>query len=167
MREELNPEQIQFAYRLWRQNYPHLSADDAVEPFLRPDLKSSDCPFPGWLRMSRLALFLSMDSVAAEMGITKAAYAMFEKNEEHGTITLQSLSRAAEAMNCELVYALRPKKRMRYSEMVWTKLVKLAATHAQVTGSAEKLKPRALAGMAKLLMMDPKTRGRLGWLKRF
>jgi transcriptional regulator with XRE-family HTH domain len=163
---EIDPEQIEFAYRLWRQSYPHRSADDAVEPFLAADVKSLNGAFPGWLKMCRVALLLPMDTVAAEMKISKAAYAMFEQNEERGTITLQSLSRAAEAMDCELVYALRPRKRKRFSEVIWAKLVKIAASHAQVTGSTEKMKARALAGIAKHLMKEPKTRARLGWLKR-
>ena len=43
--------------------------------------------------------------------MTKQAYAQFERGETKGTLSLGSLQRAAEAMQCDLVYYLVPRAR--------------------------------------------------------
>lgn len=65
-------------------------------------------PHRGWLRAIREALGMTYKDVAGRMGVTQASAAGFEKREADDSITLGSLRRAAEAMNCRLVYALVP-----------------------------------------------------------
>ena len=65
-------------------------------------------PHRGWLRAVREALGMTLGDVATRLGVTPGAAAAFEKREMDDTITLASLRRAAEAMNCRLVYAIVP-----------------------------------------------------------
>ena len=68
-------------------------------------------PAGGWLRAVRQALNLAQADVAKNTGVTKQAYAQFERGETKGTLSLGSLQRAAEAMQCDLVYYLVPRAR--------------------------------------------------------
>src|SRR5713226_2299751 len=66
-------------------------------------------PRRGWLRAIREASGMSMQQVASVMGVTRQHVAFLEKSEADERTTLKSLKRAAEALDCELVYALVPK----------------------------------------------------------
>lgn len=66
-------------------------------------------PTKGWLRAVRGALGLSQSAVAANAGIKQQGFLQWETRESKGTITLDSLERAAAAMDCDLVYYLLPK----------------------------------------------------------
>lgn len=67
-------------------------------------------PRGGFIRAIRDALQMTAADVADRMGISQPAVHALEANERKGTIRLESLRRAAEAMDCELVYALVPKR---------------------------------------------------------
>jgi predicted DNA-binding mobile mystery protein A len=62
------------------------------------------------LRAIRQALGLSLDEVASNLETNRQSVLKFEKAEAMDRITLRSLKRVAEAMSCELVYAIVPKK---------------------------------------------------------
>lgn len=66
-------------------------------------------PQHGWLRAVREALGMSIAQVAQRMSVTRVRILEFEKAEEDNRITLGSLKRVAEAMNCTLIYAIVPK----------------------------------------------------------
>ena len=66
-------------------------------------------PAGGWLRAIRQSLGLAQAAVAKNANITQQAYAQFERGEVNGTISLSNLQRAAEAMDCTLVYFVVPK----------------------------------------------------------
>ena len=65
-------------------------------------------PPMGWVRALRDALCLTGAQLARRIGIRPASLSELEKNEATGRITLATLKRAAEALDCELVYALVP-----------------------------------------------------------
>ncbi len=64
----------------------------------------------GWLRAIRDALGLTAAQLARRLGIRPASVADLERNEAEGRVTLATLRRAAEALDCTLVYALVPNK---------------------------------------------------------
>jgi predicted DNA-binding mobile mystery protein A len=66
-------------------------------------------PVRGWIRAIRDALGMTSRQLATRMDISQPAVSQLERSEEHGTIQLDSLRRAAHAMNCELVYAIVPR----------------------------------------------------------
>jgi len=67
-----------------------------------------EVPSGGWIRAIRSSLGMSMEQLAASMGIAKQSVARLENNEADDSITLKSLRKAAEELNCKLVYALVP-----------------------------------------------------------
>jgi predicted DNA-binding mobile mystery protein A len=67
-------------------------------------------PAHGWLRAVRESLGLSQANVATKLDMSRQAYADLERAEARGAISLNSLERAAAAMECELVYFVLPRE---------------------------------------------------------
>lgn len=67
-------------------------------------------PPKGWLRAIRDALGMTTRQVARRAAVSQPTVTSWEQSETRDTITLGKLREAAEALNCELVYALVPKK---------------------------------------------------------
>lgn len=65
-------------------------------------------PRLGWIRAVRDALGMTAAQLADRMGISGASVRALESNEISGGIRLSSLQRAAQAMDCTLVYAFIP-----------------------------------------------------------
>ena len=65
-------------------------------------------PHAGWLRATREALGMSRAQMAKRMGVTRARIAQLEQAEKDEAIKLETLRRAAEALNSTLVYAVVP-----------------------------------------------------------
>ena len=66
-------------------------------------------PEQGWIRTIRTSLGMSLSILGQRLEITGAGVSKLEKSEASGAITLNSLRRVAEALDCELQYALVPK----------------------------------------------------------
>lgn len=67
-------------------------------------------PSGGWLRAVRQALGMTTRQLAKSVGVTQAAVVDAERTEAKGDITLATLQRYAAALDCELSYALVPKR---------------------------------------------------------
>ena len=65
-------------------------------------------PPKGWVRALRDALGMTGAQLGVRMGIRPQTVETIEKSEAAGTIQLNTLRRAAEALDCTLVYALVP-----------------------------------------------------------
>ena len=74
-----------------------------------PDLRRLPQPKRGWIRDVREVLGLSAQQLASRMDISQPTIAKMEQAEARGAITLSSLKRAAEAMDCRLIYAFVPR----------------------------------------------------------
>lgn len=156
---------IKGGYAFWLRHYAHKDLDKRVASYLGDGCEKFEIG-KTWLKDAREALFLSTGRVSQALRVSRAAYAKLEKNEKNGAISLLSLAKAAEAMDCELVYAIRPKKCILFSEVVWRALLEDALVHPWVTNKPQKLKFRALAAIAKITMLDSKFRKLQGWSKR-
>lgn len=66
-------------------------------------------PPRGWVRAIRDALGMSGVQLAARLSVRPQSIDALEKSEVAGTVRLATLRKAAEAMECTLVYALVPK----------------------------------------------------------
>jgi len=66
-------------------------------------------PRNGWIRAIRDALGMSGRQLGKRLGVSKMRVADMERAESMSATTLKTLRRAAEAMDCVLVYALVPK----------------------------------------------------------
>src|SRR5277367_1720480 len=74
---------------------------------LRP-LAFSLAPPKGWVRAIRDALGMTAGQLAERMKVTRQRIAAIEHSEVPGATTLDTLRRAAAAMDCTLVYAFVP-----------------------------------------------------------
>ena len=72
-------------------------------------LRGTKPPVGGWLRSIRLALGMPLHYPAKRLKITMPGFMKLEKTEGSGAISLKTLQRAADALNCDLVYALLPR----------------------------------------------------------
>lgn len=67
-------------------------------------------PPSGWLKAIREALGMTATRQAKTLGVTTSTVTRLETSEVDDTISLGTLRRAAEALGCELQYALVPKQ---------------------------------------------------------
>lgn len=67
-------------------------------------------PARGWIKAIREALGMSTAQLAKRMAVRQPSIVGIEASEEKGTIELATLRRAAEALDCTLVYVLIPNK---------------------------------------------------------
>jgi len=74
-------------------------------------INSAEVPRPhrGWIRAVREALGMSTTDLGRRMGISQQSVVDLEQSEGRSTIQLDTLERAAAAMECELVYAIVPR----------------------------------------------------------
>ena len=72
-------------------------------------LRDRPPPPRGWTRTIREGLGMSLRQLAARAGLSKTAVRSIEVNEPKGSARLDSLRTLAEAMDCDLVYALVPR----------------------------------------------------------
>jgi predicted DNA-binding mobile mystery protein A len=103
-------------------------------------------PPKGWVRAIRDALGMSGVQLARRLGVRPQTVEAIEKSEAAGTIQLSTLRRAAEALDCTLVYALVPNSSLadavdrRARRIALRDLRRVAHTmrlEAQDTGDAE------------------------------
>jgi predicted DNA-binding mobile mystery protein A len=66
-------------------------------------------PHKGWVRAIREAIGLSSGDIAAKMGTSRQLIIQQENAESQDRITLKSLRALANALDCDLVYALVPR----------------------------------------------------------
>ena len=80
---------------------------DARLAVIKP-LERFTVPPKGWIRAIRDAIGMSGPQLARRLGMTAQGLVSVERSEAQGRIQLNTLRRAAEAMDCVLVYALVP-----------------------------------------------------------
>ena len=74
------------------------------------NLMSYPIPKTGWITTIRQALGMTTKQFGKRLGISQQAAATLAKREIDETITLKSLSNAAKALNCRLVYYFLPEE---------------------------------------------------------
>lgn len=67
-------------------------------------------PTKGWLNLIRTSLGMSARSLGERTGLSQSRIALIEKGEIEGTLTLNTLEKVAEGLNCDVVYYLVPKQ---------------------------------------------------------
>jgi predicted DNA-binding mobile mystery protein A len=97
-------------------------------------------PARGWLRAVREAIGLSQKEVATRMMVKRQSYAQFEAAEQSGSISLSSMRRAAEAMDCELVCFVIPRETVAHSFRDLAQIHDPAARHLKATDHSTALK---------------------------
>jgi predicted DNA-binding mobile mystery protein A len=89
---------------------PHLNALLATDKELAP-IKALNITTPptGWIRVIRTALRMSQAELATLLSINQKSLHTLEASEAKKTIRLDSLEKVADALDCDLVYALVPR----------------------------------------------------------
>ena len=82
--------------------------DAALAPWRTAQLSAR--PGIGWIKAIREALGMTATHLARKLGVSTSTAIRLEASEANDAITLASLRRAARALDCELVYALVPKR---------------------------------------------------------
>ncbi len=67
-----------------------------------------EVPRGGWTKTIRKALGMSSEALGKRIGITQSAVSQLEASEEAESISLASLRKLAQGLQCDLVYALVP-----------------------------------------------------------
>lgn len=132
----------------------HQETDELLEPFL--NVKHTT----GWLVRVRKASFLSQEAVAKRMGIKTPSYGRLELQEAR---VLTSLADAAAAMDCELVYAIRPKDRQSFMMRTWNALYPLVKDFKNIETAGNK--SLRLAYLVNMMLYHPQVRRTKGWVR--
>ena len=109
-------------------------------------------PKQGWIRSLRTSLGMTLDVLGQRLEITSAGLSKLEKSEANGTITLNSLRRAAEALDCELKYALVPSASL--EEMKHKQALKKAREQMQSVSHSMKLEAQEVDASSQQLLLD-------------
>jgi predicted DNA-binding mobile mystery protein A len=67
-------------------------------------------PPRGWIKAIREALGMTTTQLGQRLGVTQSRAVAIEQAETKGSITLNSLEKAAHALDCRVVYALVPRQ---------------------------------------------------------
>jgi predicted DNA-binding mobile mystery protein A len=81
--------------------------DRSLEPYQAARKVSR--PSKGWIRAIRQALGVTSGELARRLGTSRQLPLQLEKSEAEDRITLKSLRSVANALDCDLVYALVPR----------------------------------------------------------
>lgn len=74
------------------------------------DLDALARPPRGWVKAIREALGMTTSQLARRLGVSQPRVVALEQAEAKGAITVESLERAAHALDCQLIYVLVPRR---------------------------------------------------------
>jgi predicted DNA-binding mobile mystery protein A len=100
-------------------------------------------PPRGWVKAIREALGMTTAQLAKRLGVSQPRVVGIEQAEAKGAITLDSLERAAHALDCRLVYALVP--RISLDALVEERATRLASKRLESTRHTMALEAQALS----------------------
>ncbi len=109
-------------------------------------------PPVGWARSIREALGMPGVVLAKRLGITSATLRNLEAAEERQAITLASLHRLAQAMDCELQYALVPRQAL--AQQLASQAKNKAQAQIGPIAHTMALEDQAVQGSARHLQRD-------------
>lgn len=111
-------------------------------------------PRLGWVKAIREALGMSLADLGRRMGLTAQTVQDIERSEQAGTIRLDTLRRAAQALDCTLAYVLIPNSSLRDTVVTQAEHVIDAETGAAEHSMALEAQPAALLPSARQAMID-------------
>jgi predicted DNA-binding mobile mystery protein A len=101
-------------------------------------------PRSGWFRAVRESLGMSAAQVAARLGVSPPAVIEMERREPAGRVTLETLSRAARAMGCKLVYSVIPESAQSLETLVHSHALQAATMLSQRAAQSMGLEHQAV-----------------------
>lgn len=116
------------------------------------DAKLPARPPAGWSRAIRDALGMTATALARRLGITDAGVRKLEKAEAEEAITLASLRKLANALECELQYALVPRKPL--EQRLRERAETVASERLRPVSHSMSLEDQAVQGQASELQRE-------------
>lgn len=116
--------------------------DQKLEPY--QTLAESVTPDLGWIRFIRQSIGMSMRQLGARLGMTAQSVADLENREFRGSVSLNALREAAEALDMKVVYAIVPKHGT-VGDMVRTHARKLAEDAVRRTSISMSLEDQTVS----------------------
>jgi predicted DNA-binding mobile mystery protein A len=106
-------------------------------------------PIPrlGWMRLIRQALGMASRQLAKRLECSPSNIRALERREKNGSITLESLNRAAQAMNCRCVYFFVPNKP--FDQLLEDQAHAIAKKHLSTVGHSMELEMQGLSAQQK------------------
>ncbi len=118
---------------------PPLTALTHLDETLAPVRDAIPSPPPGgWVNAVRRALGMSERDLAARLGVSQPSVHAMEASEAAGGVRLDTLRRAADALDCDLVYALVPR----------------SSLEATVTGQARRIAREELSRVETTMSLE-------------
>jgi predicted DNA-binding mobile mystery protein A len=125
-------------------------------------LSTVNSPPKGWIRAIRDALGMTAKQLARRMHITQQSVARIEKDEPTGAVTIKTMRRTAEALDCIFVYGFVPKTsldatvRTKAKEVATKRLAQVSQTMAlEAQSLSEKENKAVLSEMVEDLVNHP------------
>jgi len=111
----------------------NISANKQLSDYLKSisNFKEVSLPKKGWVRAIRDGLHMSRRQLANRLGLSTSRIQRLEQDEVSGAVTIKTLRRTAEAMDCEFVYAIIPRNSLEY--IINTQAHKKALQYLQKT----------------------------------
>ncbi len=141
-----------------------LQVDAALSKWREADLPAR--PRHGWTATIRIALGMSTTALARRLKMTAPGLRKLEKAEADMTITLASLQKMAESLNCELRYALVPRQPL--EQMLLDRAREVISEEMRPVEHSMALEDQAVQGanrqrqidaLARLLLAEKSKRG--------
>lgn len=109
-------------------------------------------PHRGWVRAIRDALGMSGPELASRMGVSQSTVVDIEQSEMHGTVKIDTLRRAADALGCEVVYFLVPRTTL--EDAVQAQARRKAGRHLGRVAHHSRLEDQELSDEASASQLD-------------
>jgi predicted DNA-binding mobile mystery protein A len=126
------------------------------------DLRDTGRPHKGWIRAIRTALGMSGRQFAERMGVTKQWASDIEGREMTGSVTIKTMKRTAEALDCSFVYGFVPNTsledtvRARATLVATKRLAEASQTMAlEAQSLSEEENHKVLSEMVEELVSNP------------
>jgi len=105
-------------------------------------LRNLSIPPKGWVRAIRNALGMTARQLAERLGVAQQAVARIERDEVSGSVTIKTMRRVAECLDCVFVFGFVPQSTL--EETVHNQAYKQAAKRLAQVSHTMKLEDQAL-----------------------
>lgn len=109
-------------------------------------------PAKGWVRAIRDGLGMSRRQLAERLGLSTSRIQRLEQDETTGAVTIKTLRRTAEAMDCVFVYAIVPRTSL--DDTLQKQAKYKAKQHLQNISHSMSLEEQTLENKANQSMLD-------------
>ncbi len=118
------------------------------------DLKTINLRTPkkGWIKEVRESLGMSMKDLAERLGTIKQRIERIEKDEVAAKVTLETMRKTAEAMNCDFIYFVVPKNSL--EETLKDQALKTAQKILKQVGKTMALEAQSTSNLSQKKMIE-------------